>query len=375
MALVTTCCIRKLVIDFSRLGICPAITQVREKTHQNIPRLRNPYWFIRKTRSGLADQITQENRGFVKEVLLDKFGPPVIIKGYQTYKNAVQGLVKEDKLETQVWTPRVRRTGVLARKIGQYPLWLKNGKKVRTTLLQVIDNHVIKYIPPEEYEPSHQPKCRNLKQYGCLLVGAESTDPSLLTKEYCGLFKDSGVMPKKNLARFLISPSAALVPGTPLNATHFRVGDYVDVRGKTVYHGFQGVVKRHGFKGMPASHGVTKTHRRPGNIGGGGEKARVWPGTKMPGHMGNRWRILKGLRIWRINTKYNVMWVQGSAIAGETNGLVYIYDTILPLRKPTTSPPFPTSFDDELSDPLPENIWYEDVHNFKDPTIHFAPEQ
>lgn len=52
--------------------------------------------------------------------------------------------------------------------------------------------------------------------------------------------------------------------------------------------GFQGVMKRWGFKGMPASHGVTKTHRRPGNIGAGGEKARVWPGTKMPGHMGNR---------------------------------------------------------------------------------------
>lgn len=55
--------------------------------------------------------------------------------------------------------------------------------------------------------------------------------------------------------------------------------------------GFQGVMKRWGFKGMPASHGVTKTHRRPGNIGAGGEKARVWPGTKMPGHMGNRYVI------------------------------------------------------------------------------------
>lgn len=47
-------------------------------------------------------------------------------------------------------------------------------------------------------------------------------------------------------------------------------------------------MKRWGFKGMPASHGVTKTHRRPGNIGSGGQKARVWPGQKMPGHMGNR---------------------------------------------------------------------------------------
>lgn len=56
----------------------------------------------------------------------------------------------------------------------------------------------------------------------------------------------------------------------------------------SIDRGFQGVIKRWGFKGMPASHGVTKTHRRPGNIGAGGNKARVWPGTKMPGHMGNR---------------------------------------------------------------------------------------
>ena len=56
-------------------------------------------------------------------------------------------------------------------------------------------------------------------------------------------------------------------------------------------------MKRWGFHGMPASHGVTKTHRRPGNIGSGGKKARVMPGTKMPGHMGNAYRVLKGQRV------------------------------------------------------------------------------
>lgn len=124
---------------------------------------------------------------------------------------------------------------------------------------------------------------------------------------------------------------------------------------------------------MPASHGVTKTHRRGGNIGAGGGKARVWPGTKMPGHMGNRWRILKGLRIWRINTKFNVMWVQSDCIPGSTNSLVYIYDTILPLRKHKTPPHFPTNFDLAKTTDNNENddIWFEDVHNFKDATIRF----
>lgn len=48
---------------------------------------------------------------------------------------------------------------------------------------------------------------------------------------------------------------------------------------------------------MPATHGQTKTHRRPGNIGAGGERARVIPGTKMPGHMGNRYRAMRGLKV------------------------------------------------------------------------------
>lgn len=127
-------------------------------------------------------------------------------------------------------------------------------------------------------------------------------------------------------------------------------------------------MKRHGFSGMPASHGVTKTHRRGGNIGGGGEKGRVWPGTKMPGHMGNRYRIARGLKIWRINTKYNVLWVHGTAIPGETNSICYIYDTILPTRKYKEAPPFPTFISDGN---LPEDIYDPQVHRFADPTITF----
>lgn len=130
-------------------------------------------------------------------------------------------------------------------------------------------------------------------------------------------------------------------------------------------------MKRHGFSGQPASHGQTKTHRRPGSIGGG-IKHRVWPGKKMPGHMGNRWRIAKGLKIWRINTKTNTLWVSGRGIAGDPNGLCYIYDSILPLRLPQ-QPHFPTFIGDEAA--LPEDIYADEVHKFTDPTILFEPEK
>lgn len=141
---------------------------------------------------------------------------------------------------------------------------------------------------------------------------------------------------------------------------------------RRIDRGFQGVMKRHGFKGMPASHGVTKTHRRGGNIGGGGEKGRVWPGTKMPGHMGNRYRVAKGLKIFRINTKYNVLWVSGQAIPGNTNSIVYVFDTKLPLRKPSKPVPFPT-FLEEIDENTPDDIFDESIHNFADPTIFYEP--
>lgn len=132
-------------------------------------------------------------------------------------------------------------------------------------------------------------------------------------------------------------------------------------------------MKRWGFSGMPATHGVTKTHRRGGNIGAGGNKARVWPGTKMPGHMGNRYRITRGLKIWRINTKFNVVWLSGQGIPGDTNSPVHIYDTILPLRRCKESPPFPTS-SSEYDESLPEDIWSEELHDFRDPTIFYKSE-
>lgn len=68
------------------------------------------------------DFMTQENREFITEVVQDK------------YENIVN---KSTITNTIEWTPNMRRTGVIAKKIGVLPLWLKNGEKITTTLLQV----------------------------------------------------------------------------------------------------------------------------------------------------------------------------------------------------------------------------------------------
>lgn len=177
--------------------------------------------------------------------------------------------LKVEAPETQSeWTPDSKRVGLIAKKIGIYPMWRKDGKRILTTLLQVIDNHVIKAYTAEEFKDNviHQDRWRS-DGLACMIVGAQSSDPRRYTAQYIGMFREAGVMPKAKLTKMLVTDNALMQPGTPLHVNHFRVGDFVDVFGKTRDHGFQGVMKRWRFKGGPRSHGCTKFHRRPGAIG------------------------------------------------------------------------------------------------------------
>ena len=64
------------------------------------------------------------------------------------------------------------------------------------------------------------------------------------------------------------------------------------------------MMKRHGMSGQPASHGVTKTHRKMGATGGGGDPGRIWPGKRMPGRMGCKRRTVPSLKVNRKHTNY-----------------------------------------------------------------------
>jgi large subunit ribosomal protein L3 len=164
-----------------------------------------------------------------------------------------------------------KRIGALAIKLGSIPQWTKDGKKIYTTLVQILDNHVIDYIEPEVLikKDSKYIKITREGQFGKAIVGALSTDPRHYSQSYLDQFKNAGIPPKRKLTSFMISKNAAVKPGTPIYASHFRVGDFVDVGAKTLDYGFQGVMKRYGFAGGPRSHGSTKFHRKRGTIGVG----------------------------------------------------------------------------------------------------------
>jgi large subunit ribosomal protein L3 len=110
--------------------------------------------------------------------------------------------------------------------------------------------------------------------------------------------------------------------GDVIKVDIFAVGDQVKVTGTSKGRGFQGVVKRYGIGGGPNTHGNTK-HRRPGSIGPGTDPSRVIKGKKMPGHYGDARHTQTHLRIEKIDTDRNLIYIRGS-VAGKAGGIVVV---------------------------------------------------
>merc|ERR1712179_856960 len=126
-------------------------------------------------------------------------------------------------------------------------------------------------------------------------------------------------------------------------------------------------------KGGPSDrHGTTKSHRRPGCIGSGRKMMRIWPGKKMPGDVGGRNKILRGMRIVRINHKHNIIFVLGHGIPGRCGDFGQIYDTILPTKRFNESPRFfPTCYVENY-EKLPEDEYAPEIHDYNDPSLSFT---
>jgi large subunit ribosomal protein L3 len=111
--------------------------------------------------------------------------------------------------------------------------------------------------------------------------------------------------------------------GDKLDVTQFTVGERVKVTGTNKGRGFQGVVKRHGFHGQPASHGHKDQLRKSGSIGAGGVQ-RVFKGVRMSGQMGNASLTVANLKVAKVDTEKNQLYVRG-AVPGARNSFLAIY--------------------------------------------------
>jgi len=128
----------------------------------------------------------------------------------------------------------------------------------------------------------------------------------------------------KTLREFRIAPNETenWTVGSDVNVSAFEVGAQVEISASSKGKGFQGVVKRYGFSGGPRSHGQKHGERSVGSIGAT-EAARVFPGKRMPGRMGNTRVTVKNLTVMHVDTDRKELYI-GGAIPGRPGTTVEV---------------------------------------------------
>ncbi len=169
-----------------------------------------------------------------------------------------------------------------------------------------------------------QKKTMAKEGYNAIQLGFLQKKESRLNKPEAGHFKRSGGTGYYHIREFRVDDPEVYELGQKISlAEVVKIGDKIDITGKSKGRGFQGVVKRYGFGGGKASHG-SGFHRAPGSIGCSAYPGRVVRGKKMPGRMGSDSKTLKNLTIVDIRENDNILLVQG-AVPGAKDGLVSIY--------------------------------------------------
>ena len=152
------------------------------------------------------------------------------------------------------------------------------------------------------------------------LAFEEEKKQKRVTRPLAGHLKKSIQPPHRVLREFR---TGEFEQGQVVTVDIFNKGELIAVSGVSKGKGFAGVMKRHKFAGGPGGHG-SMFNRAPGSIGSSAWPSRVWPGKKLPGHMGAAKVTIKILVIVDVRPDQNLLFVRGAVPGGE-NGLLLIY--------------------------------------------------
>ncbi len=220
-------------------------------------------------------------------------------------------------------------TGILGKKIGMTQVFDEKGDVHPITVLQAGPCVIaqLKTLAKDGYDAA---------QIGLV----EFVKSSKVNKPQAGHFAKSNVPPVKLLKEVSIE-IAKVGDGDDEAIETVKAGDkvlvdifsnekYVDVIGTSKGRGFAGVVRRHHFGGGPKAHG--HMFQVQGSIGASSFPSRVFPGQRMPGHMGVDRVTVRNLRIRGIDLDENLLMVEG-AVPGPKDGYVLISKSKAPPRE------------------------------------------
>ena len=202
--------------------------------------------------------------------------------------------------------------GILGRKIGMTQVFRPDGEVVPVTLLKAGPCVVV------------QRKTPLADGYDAVQLGLmEFVKPQRINKPSTGHLKKAGVDGVKFMREIrLTAGDDDFKPGDQVLVGQFKPGEKLDVIGISKGRGFAGNVKRHHFRGGDGSHG-SMFHRAPGSIGASSFPSRVFPGTRMAGHMGTQRVTVRNLEVIDVNAEDNVLIVKG-AVPGPNGGYVVV---------------------------------------------------
>src|SRR5712664_3870142 len=192
--------------------------------------------------------------------------------------------------------------GLVGRKVGMTRIFTDDGATQPVTVLDVSENRVTKIKSAEK------------DGYAAVQLAFGKRRASRVVKPLAGHLAKAGVEAGHTLKEFRAKADelANLKVGGKIGVEIFKVGQKVVVQGVTIGKGFAGFIKRHHFGGQNASHGNSISHRVPGSTGQNQSPAHVFPGKRMPGHLGDVRRTISNLEIVRIDIERQLLLVKGS---------------------------------------------------------------
>ena len=204
--------------------------------------------------------------------------------------------------------------GLLGRKVGMTRVFTDDGDTIPVTVVDVSNNRVA------------QIKTAETDGYSAVQVAYGKRRATRVSKPAAGHFAKAGIEAGSTLSEFRATAEelANLKAGSAVGTDVFQVGQMVDVSGVSHGKGFAGVIKRHNFSSNRASHGNSVSHNKPGSISMAQDPGRVFPGKKMPGHMGAAKRTVQNLEIVRIDAERQLLLIRGAVPGSRGGNLVVI---------------------------------------------------
>ena len=203
--------------------------------------------------------------------------------------------------------------GLIGRKVGMTRLFTEDGASVPVTVLEVVPNRVT------------QIKTVETDGYTGLQVAYGERRASRINSALTGHYAKSGSVPGAGIQEFSVTDDvlANYTAGATITVDIVQAGQLVDVTGTSLGKGFAGAIKRHHFSSNRASHGNSRSHNVPGSIGMAQDPGRVFPGKRMPGHLGAVKVTTQNLEIVRVDAERNLLLIKG-AIPGSKGGDVVV---------------------------------------------------